>query len=93
MRNIQLDLRPGTRKRAHERARPRQLEATATWTDDELDAFLVRYGLDKDTPLSVLAVELLPEPNAPFTDPLRRDLGEVRVLRTSPLTPIEKVCC
>ena len=94
MRNIQLDLRPGTRKRSHvEPGRPRELEATTGWSAAELDALLARYGLAKDTPLSVLAVELLPEPNGPFTDPLRRDLGEVRVLRTSPLTAIEKVCC
>jgi hypothetical protein len=42
--------------------------------------------------LSALAVELLPEPGSPFGDPLGQDLGQVRLLRTSPLTPVPAVC-
>ena len=38
-----------------------------------------------DAPLSVVTVELLPEPNSPFGDPLGQDLGQVRILRTTPL--------
>jgi hypothetical protein len=43
--------------------------------------------------LSALAIELIPEPNSPFDDPLRSELGEVRILRTSPLVAIQGVCC
>ena len=97
MRNIQLDLRLGSRKRSHGSplggGRPRQVLGTAVWSDDELSVYAARYGLTPDTQLSVLAIELLPEPNGPFTEPLSRDLGEVRILRTSALTPIQSVCC
>ncbi len=50
-------------------------------------------GLDDDTALTVLAVELLPEPNGSFEDPLGGDLGQVRLLRTSPLASVERNCC
>jgi len=41
----------------------------------------------------VLAVELLPggDPSR-LTDPLGRHLGEQRILRTSPLVPVEATC-
>lgn len=64
-----------------------------TWTKDELKEMLARYGLPKNMPLSVLAVETLPEPNGWFDDPLGGDLGQVRILRTSSLLPIEGGCC
>jgi hypothetical protein len=41
----------------------------------------------------VLAVELLPEPNGGFEHPLSGDLGEVRILRTSPLSQLRRDCC
>lgn len=65
----------------------------ATWTKPELKNMLARHGLPEAMPLSVLAVETLPEPNGFFDDPLGGDLGQVRILRTSPLTSIEGGCC
>jgi hypothetical protein len=59
---------------------------------DEIEACLEALGLPYNSPLSVLAVELLPEPESPFMDPLGKDLGQVRVLRTSPLTPVPAIC-
>ena len=59
---------------------------------DEIEAWLEALGLPHNSPLSVLAVELLPEPDSPFMDPLGKDLGQVRVLRTSPLTPVPAIC-
>jgi hypothetical protein len=54
---------------------------------------LTALGLPESAPLSVLAVELLPEPTAErFPDPLGGDLGRVRVLRTSPLQPVPAIC-
>lgn len=47
---------------------------------------LAQAALDPGTPLTVLAVETLPEPNGRFADPIGGDLGQVRVLPTSPLT-------
>jgi hypothetical protein len=54
---------------------------------------ILSAGLPENTPITALAVELLPEPNGSFADPLGGDLGEVRILRTSPLAPVEKSCC
>jgi hypothetical protein len=59
---------------------------------DEIEAWLEALGLPYNSPLSVLAVELLPDPESPFMDPLGKDLGQVRVLRTSPLTPVPAIC-
>lgn len=44
-------------------------------------------------PRSPSSPSSLPEPNGSFTDPLRGDLGQVRVLRTSPLASVEEDCC
>lgn len=57
-------------------------------------------GLPLDSALSILAVEVLPEPQPTtpaavvdqFQDPLGADLGQVRILRTSPLTPVPDIC-
>jgi hypothetical protein len=62
------------------------------WDQDQVEAWLELFGLPHNSPLSVLALELLPEPGSPFGDPLGSDLGQVRVLRTSPLTPVPAVC-
>jgi hypothetical protein len=67
-------------------------QGTGYWDQDQTDTWLEVLGLPHTSPLSVLAVELLPEPNSPFTDPLGKDLGQVRVLRTSPLTPVPEIC-
>ncbi|WP_043669168.1 hypothetical protein [Streptomyces xylophagus] len=50
---------------------------------------LATMGLPDDATLSVLAVELLPTRQG---EPLGTGLGDTRVLRTSPLTPVPEVC-
>jgi hypothetical protein len=67
--------------------------AAAAWSQQDLRQLLAKFGLDAKAPMSALAMELLPEPNGNFGDPLRGDLGEVRILRTSPLVPIGTDCC
>ncbi len=78
---------------AQEAGLPSGPMALAGWSDAELEALLAEYGLGAETPVSALAIELIPEPNSLFDDPLRSELGEVRILRTSPLVAIPGVCC
>ncbi|MEO1019767.1 MAG: hypothetical protein AAFY56_19055, partial [Pseudomonadota bacterium] len=47
---------------------------------------LAAIGGDTKTPLGVIAIETLPEPNSVLDQPLQQDLGYVRVMRTSTLT-------
>jgi hypothetical protein len=71
-------------------------------TEIELDAAygaLRTLALPRDAPLSVLAVELIPAPIIidggdfnRYHDPLGADLGQVRILRASPLTPVPMAC-
>ena len=57
----------------------------------EIELALASLGLPESSPLSVLAVEMLPELNrAP--DPLGTDLGSTRILRSSRLVPVPPVC-
>jgi len=65
---------------------------SAQWDQSEITQMLQGLGLPQDTPLSVLAIELLPEPTLVYSDPLGSDLGEVRILRTSSLIPVPVVC-
>ena len=60
---------------------------------------LRELGVALDAPLSVLAVELIPAPRFEvggqvnrYADPLGADLGQVRILRTSPLVPVPPAC-
>lgn len=69
------------------------LEAHGIWSQDEIENLLAGMGLSENTPLSVLGIELLPEPTGSFSDPLGGNLGQVRILRTSPLYPVDKLCC
>jgi hypothetical protein len=62
------------------------------WDQDQIELWLDVLGLPRNSALSVLAAEMLPEPESPFTDPLGKDLGQVRVLRVSPLTPVPAIC-
>jgi hypothetical protein len=59
---------------------------------DNILTALQMLGLRPDAPLSVLCVETLPEPDSPFADPLGANLGQVRFLRTSTLTPVPEIC-
>ena len=74
--------------------RPETFETVgvARWEQQEIDLLLLRaLALPRNAPLSVLAVELLPELDRK-PDPLGADLGRVRILRTSPLIPVPEVC-
>ena len=74
----------------------------SAWTDKEIRQLLDNFHLDLDTPLSVLAVEMMPryeqyiafgQPGDPDSRPLSRELGQYRILRTSPLVAAPQVCC
>ena len=91
-RNILLGRRRGIFRgqKTITRAETSQSES-AQWTAAEINAALDAYGLPRDSPLSLLAVELLPEVEPP-DDPLGASLGQVRILRTSPLIKLSSVC-
>jgi hypothetical protein len=69
----------------------RDVIGVARWARAEIDEALEELFLPRSTPLSALVVELLPELDRK-PDPLGADLGHVRILRTSPLTPVPEIC-
>ena len=89
-RNILLARRRGTLNRDR-RTVEADRSASGRWTEAEIAAALAAYRLPSDSPLSVLAAEVLPEVEPP-ADPLGASLGEVRILRTSPLIKLSDVC-
>lgn len=94
MRNIQIDLRRLRISREHRvKTSPLFVEGEIRWSGAEVQAAVQLAGLPEDVPISALAVELLPEPNGSFGDPLGGDLGQVRILRTSPLSAVDRDCC
>jgi hypothetical protein len=93
-RNIQIDVRKlAIPRETRAKTIPRLVEGEMNWSGTEVEVALQVAGLPEDTPISALAVELLPEPNGSFSDPLGGDLGQVRILRTSPLVPVQRGCC
>lgn len=91
-RNILLGRRRGTFREQKIVTRVEtDLSASGQWLQAEIVAALDVYGLPRDSSLSVLAVELLPEAQPP-ADPLGASLGKVRILRTSPLVKLSDVC-
>jgi hypothetical protein len=68
-----------------------QLSADAAWSQYEIAALLQAVGMDEESPLSVLAVEVLPNEQA-SSDPLGADLGSERILRTSVLVAAPGIC-
>jgi hypothetical protein len=98
----------------------RDLIGTTAFSEKHVESILAQLRLSKLTPLSVLAVELLPgddlvpsdfqrrgnlrsqELQAEYSsvgivdaagnDALGSDLGNRRILRTSPLTPVPAIC-
>lgn len=93
-RNIQIDLRRLHIPRVPQvKSSPLFVEGEVSWSGDEVRTALQLAGLPEATPITALAVELLPEPNGSFNDPLGGDLGQVRILRTSPLSSVERDCC
>jgi hypothetical protein len=85
------------RKRAKPLPQPTDWRETAEtvgmaqWEQQEIDPALAALAIPRDAPLSVLAVELLPEHDR-LPDPLGADLGRIRILRASPLVPVPQVC-
>ena len=63
----------------------------ATFTDAEVRLALDTLTFAEAAPLSVLAVELLPN-GVRVGDPLGAGLGTQRILRTSPLVPVPAIC-
>jgi hypothetical protein len=81
------------RQRLSDFDRPNTLALTAevAWDQAEIDLALRELALPRDSGLSVLAVELLPE-SVRMDDPLGANLGHVRVLRSSPLVKVPPIC-
>jgi hypothetical protein len=90
-RNVLLGskLAPWSRKQSEGHHAP--AFGTATFSDAEVRLSLESLAFVANAPLSVLAVELLPN-GSPIPDPLGADLGTQRILRTSPLTPVPAIC-
>ncbi|KWV92030.1 hypothetical protein [Erythrobacter sp. YT30] len=93
MRNVQLLTKRASIRRTDENPGIRPMKGGVTWKVDEVRSALRALGLSSQTPLSTLGIELLPEPNGSFTDPLGGDLGEVRILRSSRLIEMPHDCC
>jgi hypothetical protein len=70
---------------------PDALYADASWSTSEIKLMLDGLTLGTDTPLSCLAVETLPG-GSKISDPLGANLGQERLLRTSPLVPVPPMC-
>jgi len=64
----------------------------ASFDDGEIQSLLQRLSLPPDSPLSVLAVELLPPRVDQVRDEMGLNVGQVRILRTSPLTAVPPTC-
>jgi hypothetical protein len=67
------------------------ISAVATFQESSVEQALSILLLPVNTPPSLLAVELLPPvPDHP-PEPVRDNLRQVRVRRTSPLTPVPAI--
>ncbi len=71
-------------------AATRDLIAVNSFQEAVVRDELRNLSLPENSPLSVLAVEMLPGADIP--DPLGSGLGNQRILRTSPLTAVEFTC-
>jgi hypothetical protein len=91
-RNVLLSRKPApwSRQTFHQ-ARASNEYGTGTFSDAEVRLALDALGFHDGAPLSIVAVELLPN-DAYVQDPLGADLGTQRILRTSALTPVPAVC-
>lgn len=73
------------------KARASNAYGEASFGTAEFELALASLGFARTAPLSVLAVELLPQ-DVPTSDPLGAGLGGQRILRSSPLTPVPVIC-
>ncbi len=76
---------------ARSEAKSANLIGFAGWPQSQIEQALKTLGLKPDSPLSVLAVECLPAADR-LPDPMGSNLGNVRILRASQLTPIPTAC-
>ncbi len=91
-RNVLLGRKPARWPRQTlERARASNAYGEASFETAEIELALRALGFARTAPLSVMAVELLPQDVAP-DDPLGADLGGQRILRNSALTPVPAIC-
>ena len=91
-RNVLLGRKPAQWPRqTFENARASNAYGEASFGTAEIELALRALGFARTAPLSVLAVELLPQDVAP-ADPLGADLGGQRFLRSSALTPVPVLC-
>jgi hypothetical protein len=81
------DVIPGTKVT---RLMPRGTAATV-WQRNRVEQILASLALPPTQPLSVVVVETLPDLGN-LNDPIGGDLGQVRLLRTSPLTAVPALC-
>ena len=81
------DVIPGTKVT---RLLPRGTAATV-WQRNRVEQILASLALPPTQPLSVVVVETLPDLGN-LNDPIGGDLGQVRLLRTSPLTAVPALC-
>jgi hypothetical protein len=89
-RNLLIDRKPATVKVLASDTNP---IGVATFPEAEVTTLLAEYTLPVNSPLSVLAVELLPGPiESNLPDPLGSELGLQRILRTSPLVKVAETC-
>ncbi|MCL4294581.1 MAG: hypothetical protein KJ077_02590 [Anaerolineae bacterium] len=61
------------------------------WTQTEVRAMLLYLGLPENSPLSVMAIEMIPNFEH-VNEPLSGDLGKMRIYRTSTLEPVPEIC-
>jgi hypothetical protein len=90
-RNVLLSRRAARPMRRLDRDTLSAAAAIIDWDQSEIDMLLRGLALPSRSPLSVIVVELMPQ-IARRGDPLGGDLGHVRILRASPLTPVPPVC-
>jgi len=57
-----------------------------------IDTLLAGLSLPRQSPLSVLTVEMMPQYSDLANNPVDADLGKLRILRTSPLVPVPPIC-
>jgi len=91
-RNVLLGRKPAPwLRKTFETARASNAYGEASFGTAEIELALRSLGFVRTAPLSVLAVELLPQ-DIPPADPLGADLGGQRILRSSTLTPVPAIC-
>jgi hypothetical protein len=91
-RNVLLGRKAGIwPRKTFELARASNAYGEASFGTAEVELALRSLGFARTAPLSVLAVELLPQDQNP-ADPLGANLGGQRILRSSALTPVPVIC-